>query len=438
MTERIKYISSNEFADEVLKAEIAVVDFYSTECPPCEALASKFDSLSEMYADDIKFIKIHRQENRELAVSLGVSSSPTLLFYKEGQLVGNRLTGGIKRSDIVANLELLIDPKRAGEIKGRIESKSTECDVLIIGGGPSGLAAAIYTAQAKLKTIVVDRDLPGGQVKITHLVSNYPGFSEPISGYMLMHHMSEQAKAAGAEFRLAIDITETDLENKFIVVDGYETIYAKKIIIATGSSPRTLNVKGELEYRGQGISYCATCDAKFYEGKHVVVIGGGNSAIEESLFIAKFASKITIVHQFDKLQANKLAQEKAFAEPKIEFVFEHEPREFIKKGSTVNEVLVEDLNTHELKTIGCDGVFIFAGMIPNINEIKHLFELDTWGYIKTDKDMKTNLDDVYAIGDVVSKSFRQITTAVSDGTVAAISISKELEREDSPMELINS
>jgi thioredoxin reductase (NADPH) len=438
MSDKIKYISAKEFAEEVITTGNVVVDFYSTECPPCEALASKFETLSEIYGDDIKFIKIHRQENRELAVSLGVSSSPTLLFYKDGKLTGERLTGGIKRSDIVSNLEKLLVPAKAIELKRNIKSSVTRCDVLIIGGGPAGLSAAIYTAQAKLKTIVVDRDLPGGQVKITHLVSNYPGFSEPISGYMLMHQMSEQAKSAGAEFRSAVDITETNLVNKFIVVDGYETIKARKIIIATGSSPRSLNVKGELEYRGQGISYCATCDAKFYEGKHVVVIGGGNSAIEESLFIAKFALKITIIHQFDKLQANKLAQEKAFAEPKIEFVFEHEPREFVKNGSTVNEVLVEDLNTHELKTISCDGVFIFAGMIPNISEIKHYFDLDKWGYIKTDKDMKTNVDDVYAIGDVVGKSFRQITTAVSDGTIAAISISKELEKGEVPMEMINS
>jgi len=241
--------------------------------------------------------------------------------------------------------------------------------------------------------------------------------------------MSEQAKAAGAEFRSAVDITEIDLQNKFIVVDGYETIKAKKIIIATGSSPRSLNVKGELEYKGQGISYCATCDAKFYEGKHVVVIGGGNSAIEESLFITKFASKVTIIHQFDKLQANKLAQERAFADPKIEFMFEHEPREFIKNGTTVNRVLVENLKTHELSTVSCDGVFIFAGMTPNITEVKQFFELDNWGYIKTNADMKTNLKDVYAIGDVASKSFRQITTATSDGTIAAISISKEIEKE---------
>lgn len=436
MSEKVTYIDSKNFESEVVKSNKVVVDFYSTECPPCEALASKFESLADVYGDDIKFVKIHRQENRDLAIALGVSSSPTLLFYDNGELVGKRLSGGIKRSEIVENLELLIPLEKATELKSNIETKKTECDVLIIGGGPAGLTTAIYTAQAKLSTIVVDKDLPGGQVKVTHLVSNYPGFSEPISGYMLMHHMSEQAKAAGADFRSAVDITEIDLQNKFIVVDGVETISAKKIVIATGSSPRPLNVKGELEYKGQGISYCATCDAKFYEGKHVVVIGGGNSAIEESLFITKFASKVTIVHQFDKLQANKLAQEKAFADPKIEFMFEYEPREFIKNGSSVNEVLVENLNTHELSTIHCDGVFIFAGMIPNISEIKQHFDLDNWGYLKADANMKTNIKNVYAVGDVASKAFRQITTATSDGTIAAISISKEIEMEtEQPVEL---
>jgi thioredoxin reductase (NADPH) len=223
-----------------------------------------------------------------------------------------------------------------------------------------------------------------------------------------------------------VDVTEVDLVNKYVVVDGYETIKAGRIIIATGASPRALNVKGEKDYKGRGISYCATCDAKFYEGKHVIVIGGGNSAIEESLFITKFASKVTIVHQFDKLQANKQAQEKAFANPKIEFIFEHEPREFRKNGSSVDEVIVEDLKTKELKSLKCDGVFIFAGMAPNINEFCGNLEMDKWGYVKVDETMRTNLDGIFAIGDVISKPFRQITTAVSDGTIAAIAISKEL------------
>lgn len=427
MQENIKYIQQQEFESEVLKAGKVVVDFYSTECPPCEALASKYEALSGIYGEDIKFIKIFRQENRELASSLGVTSSPTVLFYDNGELTGQRLTGGIKRADLVKNLDSLISKERARELKKKIKNTETECDVLVIGAGPAGLTSAIYTAQAKLKTIVVDKELPGGQVKVTHQVSNYPGFTEPVSGYMLMHYMAEQAKTAGVDFRPAVDLSEINLTDKYVVIDGYEKISAKKIVLATGSSPRPLNVKGEKEYKGQGISYCATCDAKFFEGKHAVVIGGGNSAIEEALFITKFASKVTVIHQFDKLQANKIAQDKAFANPKIEFIFEHEPREFVKNGQTVNEVVMEDLKTHELKRLQCDGVFIFAGMQPNLSEFCDTFELDKWGYVKVDNGMHTNVKDVFAIGDVASKPFRQITTAVSDGTVAAITISREFE-----------
>lgn len=425
----ITYISKDNFEEEVLKSGKVIVDFYSTECPPCEALASKYEALAAIYGNDIKFTKIFRQENRELAAQLGVSSSPTLLFYDNGKQVGEILTGGIKRSDIIKNMELLLSPSRAAELKNSVPKMETSCDVLILGGGPAGLSASIYTAQAKLNTIVVDKELAGGQVKVTHQVSNYPGFAEPVSGYMLMHYMAEQAKAAGVCFRSAVEVTEVDLVNKYIVIDGVETIHAKKIVVATGSSPRSIGVKGEREFKGRGISYCATCDAKFYENKHVVVIGGGNSAIEESLFITKFASKVTVVHQFATLQANKLAQEKAFANPKIEFILEHEPREFVSDGKSVTEVKIEDLKTKEMKSLKCDGVFIFAGMAPNINEFKAQFELDQWGYVKVDPMMKTNLDDVFAIGDVVSKPFRQITTAVSDGTIAAIEISKEIEKD---------
>jgi thioredoxin reductase (NADPH) len=427
MHENISHINAADYEKEVLGAGNVVLDFYSTECPPCEALAAKFEPLSDIYGRDVRFIKIFRQENRELAARLGVSSSPTLIFYKNGERVGEQLSGGIKRSEIVRNLEQLLNPVRAAELKRSVAPVKTECDVLVVGGGPAGLSAAIYTAQAKLKTIVVDRELPGGQVKTTHLVSNYPGFEQPISGYMLMHHMAEQAKGAGVDFRSAVEITAMDLEHKTVQIDGVETIHAKKLILATGSSPRPIGVKGEKEYKGQGISYCATCDAKFYEGREVIVIGGGNSAIEESLFITKFAKSVTIVHQFATLQANKQAQDKAFANEKIRFIFEHEPREFVKEDGSVRKVIVEDLKTREMKTLSCDGVFIFAGMKPNLEEVAGLFTLDQWGYIKTDGTMHTNLPDVFAVGDVASKQFRQITTAVSDGTVAAIAAAREIE-----------
>ncbi len=427
MSEKIKYIKTDQFEELVLKKDKVVLDFYSTECPPCEALASKYDDLSEVYGDDIHFYKIFRQENRELAESLGVKSSPTVLFYKDGNEVGERLSGGIKRTDLIENLDMLIEPSRAEEIKNGFKSSETSCDVLIIGGGPAGLTAGIYTAQAKLNTIIVDQALPGGQVTTTHLVSNYPGFDKPIEGFMLMHYMSEQAKNAGVHFRSAVDITDIDLTKKSITIDGLEKIHTKKIIIATGASYRELGLKGEKEYKGKGISYCATCDAKYYDEKDVIVIGGGNSAIEESIFITKFAKKVTIVHQFDKLQANKLAQEKAFANEKIDFIFEHEPREFSLREDGSMEVTVEDLKQGTHKTLSCAGVFIFAGMVPNIDLFDNKLELDKWGSIQTDEDMKTSIPDVYAVGDVKGKRFRQITTAVSDGTIAAINISQELE-----------
>ena len=426
MAGKIKEIQAADFEKEVLGKAKAVVDFYSTECPPCEALASKFEALSSIYGDDVNFIKIFRQGNRELAESLGVTGSPTLLFYNNGEITGDRLTGGIRRSDIMKNLDRLVGEEKASELKKHIKPVSTQTDVLIIGGGPAGLTAAIYLGQAHVDTILVDTALPGGYVSTTHQVSNYPGFIEPQPGFMLAHYMSEQAKGTGIKLRAAVEVSNIDLENKSLIVDGYESITAKKIIIATGSSPRPLNLPGELDYRGNGISYCATCDAKYFENKDVVVIGGGNSAIEEALFITRFAKKITIIHQFAELQANKQAQQQAFDNKKIEFMFEHEPREFIKHGTMDMEVIAEDLKSGERKSVRTNGIFVFVGFIPNLAGFPDNLEKDKWGYLAADEEMQTNIPGVYAAGDLRTKAYRQITTAVADGTIAAISISKEL------------
>ncbi|MBN2442845.1 MAG: FAD-dependent oxidoreductase [Spirochaetales bacterium] len=429
MSEKIKYIDTDQYDKEVLAGGKVVLDFYSTECPPCEALAAKYEQLSLMYGEDIKFLKIFRQENRALAEKLGVSGSPTVLFYNNGERTGDVLTGGIKRSELIKNLDALLPEERITAIKAGIKPRETTCDLLILGGGPAGLTAGIYAAQAKINVLLVDIALTGGQVKTTHMVSNYPGFKEPQPGYMLMHYMQEQAVAAGVEFRQAVDVTSINLQKKEILIDNYETIRAKKIIIATGSSPKPLGLPGEKEYRGKGISYCATCDAKYYEGKEIILIGGGNSAIEEALFIARFASKITIVHQFAVLQANKVAQEKAFANEKINFLFEHEPRAFIKRDNGDMAVVVENLKTGERTTLETRGVFVFAGMQPNLDGIKGNNDLayDKWGYIQVDDLMHTNIPDVFAAGDVASKPLRQITIATSEGTIAAVQAARELE-----------
>lgn len=427
MSELIQELDESAFAKVIASEKAVVVDFYSSECPPCEALAPKYEALAAQYGGDVKFVKIFRQQNRALADTLGVKGSPTVLFFEGGQEVGSRLTGGIKRSALIAGLNGLVGPKRASAIAATTKPVQTEADVLILGGGPAGITAGIYCAQAKLKTIMVDLGLGGGNLAITHQVSNFPGFPQPQPGYMLAHFMVEHAKAAGVVTRLAAEVTGVDLREKTVVLDGVETIRAKRLIVATGSSPRPIGVKGEQEFKGRGISYCATCDAKYFEGKHVIVIGGGNSAIEESLFIARFAARITIVHQFATLQANKHAQEQAFAEKKIEFVFEHEPREFLSRsGKGVDGVVVEDLKTRTLRTLDCDGVFIFAGMRPNLEQLEGSMALDKWGYVVVDEDMRTSVPGVFAAGDVVSKRYRQMTTAVSDGTIASMALAKDL------------
>jgi thioredoxin reductase (NADPH) len=421
----MKEISSAEFNQEVLQGGKVILDFYSTECPPCEALASKFEDLSGLYGENVKFMKIFRQKNRDLAEQLGVKSSPTLLFYDNGVEVAERLTGGIKRSDIISNLDGMIPAGEVKRIKEKIKPSVSEFDVIILGAGPGGLTAGLYLCQSKINTVLIDIALPGGQVSTTHEVSNYPGFIEPQAGYMLSHNMSEQTKLCGTVYKVAVDITKVDLEKKEVVIDEYETIRAKKIVIATGTKPNLTGAEGEKELKGKGISYCATCDAKYFDNKEVVVIGGGNSAVEESDYISRFASKITMVHQFDRFTANKKAQDKILSNSKISTLFEHEPRSFTREGDKIITE-VENLKTKVRHELVSDGVFIFIGMKPNVSLFGDKLKLDQWGYIITDENMATSAPDIFAVGDVISKKYRQITTAVADGTIAAMAIAKEL------------
>jgi thioredoxin reductase (NADPH) len=420
----MKEINASDFEALVLNGGKVVLDFYSTECPPCEALAPKYEEMAELYGSEMTFLKIFRQGNRELATSLGVTSSPTVLFFDGGVQVSEFISGGIKKAQLMAKLDGMLAPEVVQRIHSARKPTVSEYEVVILGGGPAGLTAGIYLGQAKVKTLLIDPALPGGYMGITHQVSNYPGFTEPQPGFMLAHFMGEQAKNSGIDLKLAVDVTSVDLLRKEVVVDELETIRFKKIILAMGTTPNTMNAPGEETFKGKGISYCATCDAKYFEGKEVVVIGGGNSAVEEALFISKFASKITMVHQFGKLTANQSAVDKLLADPKITVVYDSEPRLFEKvEGRMVTTV--ENVRTHEHTKLTADGVFVFIGFRANLSclgDIKP--SLDSWGYIATDENRKTDMPDVYAAGDVVSKKYRQITTAVADGTIAAIECSK--------------
>jgi thioredoxin reductase (NADPH) len=309
-------------------------------------------------------------------------------------------------------------------------------DVIIIGAGPAGLTTAIYTSRAGLKTLVVDESMAGGQVKTTHKVANYPGFIESISGLQLAQNMKEQAMKFGTEFELATDIEDFCLKetDKWLLLDSGDKVTSKFIVLGTGTSPRRLGLPGEAEYKGNGISYCATCDGEFYKDKDVIVVGGGNSAMEESLLLLRYVKSLTIIHQFDKFQAEKITVDKVLANPKVNVILSHEPREFsqVEQNDSIvkMEVKIENMKDYSFKTLTADGVFIFVGMIPNGKFLqtheKLGLEMNKWGYILTDERMRTNISGIYAVGDIREKPYRQITTAVGDGTVASLEVIKQI------------
>jgi thioredoxin reductase (NADPH) len=299
-------------------------------------------------------------------------------------------------------------------------------DVIILGAGPAGLSAGIYASRAKLKTLLLNEGTVGGQVILTHEIANYPGV-EKTNGFQLINTMKKQAKEFGCTIKANLNITKIDLDNniKEIEVNSKDVYKGKTVILALGGKPRTLNIPGEDNFKGRGVSYCATCDGEFFAGKEVVVVGGGNSALEESVSLAKYASKLTVVHQFDQFQALPHYVDMAKSDPKIHFVMGSELRE-ISGENSVQKVKYENLKTGEMSELNTDGVFVFIGYSANVGKVADKVDLNSNGEIIVDKNMKTNIDGVYAAGDCIEKRYRQVTTAVADGTIAALSASDYL------------
>jgi thioredoxin reductase (NADPH) len=299
-------------------------------------------------------------------------------------------------------------------------------DIMIIGAGAAGLTAGIYSSRARLKTLILNEGAVGGQMVLTHEIANYPGV-ESISGYALANIMKKQAKDFGTAIKSNVKITRYgfDSEVKEVVLDDGRIFRAKAVIVTPGGRPRPLGIPGEETFKGKGISYCATCDGDFFTGKELVVVGGGNSALEEAVSLTKYASKVTIVHQFDHFQAFAHAIREAEENPKIDFVMESELRE-IRGVENVESVVIENLKTRDLTEKSVDGVFVFIGYLPNTESLKGVLPMNERGEIIVDGEMRTGITGVYSAGDSIAKRYRQITTAVADGTIAALSAAEYL------------
>jgi len=299
-------------------------------------------------------------------------------------------------------------------------------DAIILGGGPAGLTAGIYLGRARLKTAIIDNGSLGGQMIMTYAVANYPGVLEA-SGRDIAMTMKAQAQGFGCELFSNVEVTNIELsgDEKTIEVEDEGTFVAPVAIIATGGVPRTLGIPSEAEFKGRGISYCATCDGDFFTGKNVIAIGGGNTAIEESVALTKFASSVTVVHEFDHFQAHPFAVDQARNNPKVHFLMEQDIREFVGTDN-LEKVIVAHKRTGEVTEIPAEGAFIFIGYVPNTDMFKGQVALNDRGEIIADESMQTNLPGVYAAGDSRVKRYRQITTAVADGSIAAMSATEYL------------
>ncbi len=306
------------------------------------------------------------------------------------------------------------------------KEKDNNFDVIIIGGGPAGLTAAIYTCRAGFKTAILEKMALGGQIFLSSEVENFPGQIK-ISGPDLIAIFEKQAKNFGAEF-IFDEVIKIESQNivKLIHTASGNIYSAKVIIIATGAKYKNLNIKGEEKFKGKGISNCATCDGAFYKNMDVAVIGGGDTAVEEAIFLTRFANKVYLIHRRDKLRATKIIQERAFKNEKIEFIWNFIPEE-ISGDKYVESIKVKNVKTGESKIIPVKGVFVYIGLIPNTEFLKGFLDMDENGYIIADKNMNTSKEGIFACGDCTQKKLRQVVTACGDGAIAAFSAQNYIE-----------
>lgn len=333
---------------------------------------------------------------------------------------------------LFADGSILVEPTNA-ELARKLDitpkAKREFYDLIVVGAGPTGLTAALYAARESIDTLIIERSGVGGQAGATQFIENYPGFSQGVGGAELADEMHRQAERFGAETLPAQSVTGIKMVGDYKVI-GTETgdeYWARALLLATGSRYRRLGVPGEADFIGAGVHFCATCDGPFYKGQDMVVVGGGNSGLEEGLFLTKFANEVKVLEMRDRLAASQTVQEKALSHPQMEIRLNTTVQEF-RGNSKLSSVVIKDLKTGAVEELRPGAVFIYIGQDPNTGFLRGAVELDQWGFIPTSETLETNIEGVFAAGDVRAGSTKQVTSAVGEGTTAALMIRQHLEK----------
>lgn len=421
MSSKIQYLNTDQFENLIkTSTKPVILDFFSDDCPPCDVLAPIYEKMAEKYEGHIEFVKMMRQDNRELAQKLGVTGSPTVVFFNHGEEIGNRISGFMTKPQVRKAIEEIL-----GDVLPPAKMTRVDCDLIIMGGGPAGLSAGIYAGRSKLNTVIIEESICGGQAGSTSHIANYPGTSGPINGKDLINNMKEQVLSFGVRIDDLKEIFEVKLDGqeKYVRTEDTE-YYAKAIILATGSRPREMDAIGAKELKGKGVHYCATCDGAMYEGATILVIGGGSAAVEEAIFLTRFAERVIIVHRRDEFRAAPIEMDEARENKKITILTNKVVKEVIGGEYVLKEAILKDVKTGKEETIPVSGAFVYVGNEPQTQHFKEQVNLNEMDYINALEDTKTNLAGVFAAGDVRTKSLRQVVTATSDGAVAAIMAEK--------------
>lgn len=416
----ILYPTAAEFKQMLADKKNFLADFFATWCGPCKMLAYVLDDIEASIGDKIDIVKIDIDKEPELTAEMDVNIIPGLFFIKDGEIV-SRYTGFLPKERLLPRMEKLIGNEPPVELP-----PEKHYDLIIIGGGAAGLTAAIYARRAGLKTLVLESYAPGGKLIKTFELENWPGIKS-VNGSQLAFDIYEQAMALGTAY-LYEKVNDLKLQgkDKIVCCESGQSFAAPAVIIATGTVERMLNIPNEEEMIGHGVSLCAVCDAAFYRNKSVIVVGAGNAAFEESLYLAEFASDITILARSDRYVAEQITQDKVAANPKIRVLPWRIAQEILVEDGKVAGMKVLNKETGEEEIFKASGVFPYIGADPVTDFVKDLGITDENGYLEVAPDMSTQLDGIYGAGDVCAKVLRQVVTATNDGAIAAQSVIKYL------------